>query len=209
LETPLDPDDVSFPTGAMLAGLLEGGTIVDCPDSYRLLVSSDWESRKMYILASSKFLTFMTPELIGGDLPAILADVDIPRDLHEKILEDVELYSYGVSDNGLSSIAERACEYEMPVPLSVLSDMVDAHVDVRYVLPLLTLLLDDVGCQELCSILNGLGGVYPDLTEVGHHVVRIPNVCGSEKLLQRLKDCGTVSSWKDEGSKFKVYRKRA
>lgn len=150
----------------------------------------------------------MTPQLIGGDLSLILADVDIPRDIHEKILEDIELYSYGVSYSGLSLIAERACEYEMPVPLSVLNDMVDAHVDVRYVLPLLTQLLDHIGCQELRSILNGLGGVYADLKEVGHHVVRIPNVCGSEKLLDRLKDCGTVSSWSDEGSLLKVNRKR-
>ncbi|MCQ5271611.1 hypothetical protein NE578_00990 [Schaalia odontolytica] len=208
LEAPLDASSIDHPTGDMLAGLLEGGSIADCPDSYRVLVSSDWQSRKMYILASEKFVTFMTPQLIGGDLSLILADVDIPRDIHEKILEDIELYSYGVSYSGLSLIAERACEYEMPVPLSVLNDMVDAHVDVRYVLPLLTQLLDHIGCQELRSILNGLGGVYADLKEVGHHVVRIPNVCGSEKLLDRLKDCGTVSSWSDEGSLLKVNRKR-
>lgn len=209
LGTPLDPSSIEHPTGDMLAGLLEGGAIVDCPDSYRVLVSSDWESRKMYILASSKFVTFMTPQLIGGDLPAILADVDIPRDIHEKILEDVELYSYGATGNGLSLIAERACEYEMLVPLSVLRDMVGAHVDAHYVLPLLDPLLDDVECPELRSILNGLGGVYADLTEVGRSVVRIPHICGSEKLLERLRDCGTVSTWRDEGSLFKVNRKRA
>ena len=208
LETPLDASSIEHPTGDMLAGLLEGGSIADCPDSYRLLVSSDWQSRKMYILASEKFVTFMTPELIGGDLPLILADVDIPRDIHEKILEDVELYSHGASGNGLSLIAERACEYEMPVPLSVVRDMVSAHVDVRYVLPLLAPLLDDVGCPELRSLLNGLGGVYADLMEVGRHVVRIPKICGSEKLLERLEDCGIVSSSKDEGSLIKVNLKR-
>lgn len=209
LETPLDPSSIEHPTGDMLAGLLEGGAIVDCPDSYHVLVSSDWQSRKMYILASSKFVTFMTPQLIGGDLPAILADSDIPRHIHEKILEDVEVYSHGASDNGLSLIAERACEYEIPVPLSVLRDMVSAHVDVRYVLPLLAPLLDDVGCPELRSILNGLGGVYANLTEVGRHVVRIPKICGSEKLLERLENCGIVSSSKDEGSLIKVNLKRA
>ena len=208
LETPLDASSIEHPTGDMLAGLLKGGSIADCADSYRALVSSDWQSRKMYILASEKFVTFMRPQLIGGDLPLILADVDISRDIHEKILEDVELYSHGVSDNGLSLIAERACEYEMPIPLSVLSDMVSAHVDVRYVLPLLVPLLDDVGCQELRSILNGLGGVYADLMEVGRHVVRIPKICGSEKLLERLENCGIVSSSKDEGSLIKVNLKR-
>ena len=208
LETPLDSDDVSFPTGAMLAGLLEGGSIADCPDSYRLLGSSDWESRKMYILTSSKFVTFMTPQLIGGDLPSLLADNDIPRDIHEKILKDIDLYSSGVSDDGLSLIARRACEYELPVPFSVLSDMVSAHVDVCYVLPLLVPLLDDVGCPELRSILTGLGGVYADLTEVRRHVVRIPNICGSEKLIERLENCGLVSSSSDEGSLIKVNLKR-
>lgn len=208
LETPLDASSIEHPTGDMLAGLLEGGSIADCPDSYRLLVSSDWQSRKMYILASEKFVTFMTPQLIGGDLPLILADMDIPRDIHEKILEDVELYSHGASGNGLSLIAERACEYEMPVPLSVVRDMVSAHVDVRYVLALLGPLLDDVGCSELRSILNGLGGVYADLMEVGRHVVRIPKICGSEELLERLEDCGIVSSSKDEGSLIKVNLKR-
>ena len=207
LETPLDSDDVSFPTGAMLAGLLEGRAIADCPDSYRLLVSSDWESRKMYIVASSKFVTFMTPQLIGGDLPAVLADKDIPRDIHENILKDVELYIHGASDDGMSLIAQRACEYEIPVPFSVLRDMVSAHVDVCYVLALLDPVLDDVVCQELFSFLNGLGGVYADLTEVGHHVVRIPNIRGSKKLLDRLKDCGTVSTWRDEGSLLRVNRK--
>lgn len=208
LQTPLDASSIEHPTGGMLARLLEGGSIADCPDTYRLLGSSDWESRKMYILASSTFVTFMTPQLIGGDLPSLLADNDIPRDIHEKILKDIELYSYGVSDDGLSLIARRACEYELPVPFSVLSNMVSAHVDVCYVLPLLTPLLDDVGCPELRSILTGLGGVYADLTDVRRHVVRIPNICGSEKLIERLENCGIVSSSSDEGSLIKVNLKR-
>ena len=208
LETPLDPLVIAHPTDAMVAGLIEGGAIVDCSYSYNLLISSDWEWRKTYILASSRFVDFMTPQLVGSDLPVILADSDIPRDVHEKILEDIELYSCGASDEGLSLIAKRAYEYEMPVPSSVLRDMVSAHVDERYVLPLLAPLLDDLECPELCSILNGLGGAYADLTEVDRPVVRIPNIRGVEHLLERLKNCGIVSTWKDEGSSFKVKSKR-
>lgn len=209
LETPLDSHDVSSASGAMLAALLEGGTIVDCPDSYRLLSSSDWESRKKYILASAHFVDFMTSQLIGSDLPLILADVDIPRNIRMKILEDVETYSYGASDEGLSLIAVRACEYEMPVPFSVLNDMVWAHVDARYVLPLLEPLLDDVECSVLRNILIGLGGVYAYLAGDDWSVARIPHIGGSEKLLERLKDCGIVSTWKDEGGSFEVNSWRA
>ena len=86
--------------------------------------------------------------------------------------------------------------------------MVSAHVDVRYVLPLLGPLLDDVGCSELRSILNGIGGMYAALMEVGRHVVRLPKIWGSEELLERLEDCGIVSSSKDEGSLIKVNLKR-
>lgn len=208
LEAPLDPYDVPFLTGDVYLGLLEAGVIVDCPDSYRLLGSSSWEARKRYILASTKFVDFMTPLLIAGDLPAILGDADVPRDIHKKILDDIELYGHDASDECMSLIAERACEYEMPVPFSVLSDMVSAHVAPRYVLPLLDPLLDDVGCQELFSILKGLGGEYADLTEVGTRVVRIPNTPSSRNLLDRLKTCGTVNTWKDEGNSLRVNRKR-
>ena len=150
----------------------------------------------------------MSPQLIASDLPAILTDADIPRNIRVKILEDVERYSDMAGDKGLSLIAERACEYEMSVPFSVLSDMVSAHVDVSYIIPLLDPLLDDIDCQELFSILNGLGGVYASLTEVGRCVLRIPNTPSSRNLLDRLTTCGIVSTWTDDGNSLKVNRKR-
>lgn len=194
-------------SGRLLVLLMRGGSIGDCLDSYRRLFLLDWPSRRDYILASSKFVEFMTPEVVGGDLLSILQDSDISPEICKRILQDVESYRSWFDSEVLTALGKRARALAASVPLSVVCDMADAQVDVGLVLTLLVPHLDTVTHSELARILFDIGGDYVYLAERGQSPLKFEKFDALVPLLERLKQLKIVSSWNMDGDLIKVYRK--
>ena len=203
----LDVSEFEPYSGRLLVLLMQGGSIGDCLDSYRRLLLLDWPSRREYILASSKFVEFMTPEVVGADLLSILQDPDVSPAICKRILQDVESYRSWFDSEVLNALGKRARALGASVPLSVVCDMADAQVDVGVVLTLLLPHLDAVSHSELARILFDIGGDYVYLAERGESLLKFEKSDALVPLLERLKQLKIVSSWNMDGDLIKVYRK--
>lgn len=207
LKNLLDVSEFEPYSGRLLVLLMQGGSIGDCLDSYHRLLLLDWPSRREYILASSKFVEFMTPEVVGGDLRSILQDSDVSPAICRRILQDVESYRSWFDSEVLNALGKRARALGASVPLSVVYDMAAAQVDVGVVLTLLLPHLDAVTHSELARILFDIGGDYVFLAERGESLLKFEKLDALVPLLERLKQLKIVSSWNMDGDLIKVYRK--
>lgn len=207
LKNLLDVSEFEPYSGRLLVLLMQGGSIGDCLDSYHRLLLLDWPSRREYILASSKFVEFMTPEVVGGDLLSILQDSDVSPAICRRILQDVESYRSWFDSEVLHALGKRACALGASVPLSVVYDMAAAQVDVGVVLTLLLPHLGAVTDSELARILFDIGGDYVFLAERGESLLKFEKLDALVPLLERLKQLKIVSSWNMDGDLIKVYRK--
>lgn len=207
LKNLLDVSEFEPYSGRLLVLLMQGGSIGDCFDSYHRLLLLDWPSRREYILASSKFVEFMTPEVVGGDLLSILQDSDVSPAICRRILQDVESYRSWFDSEVLHALGKRARALGASVPLSVVYDMAAAQVDVGVVLTLLLPHLGAVTHSELARILFDVGGDYVFLAERGESLLKFEKLDALVPLLERLKQLKIVSSWNMDGDLIKVYRK--
>ena len=207
LKNLLDVSEFEPYSGRLLVLLMQGGSIGDCLDSYHRLLLLDWPSRREYILASSKFVEFMTPEVVGGDLLSILQDSDVSPAICRRILQDVESYRSWFDSEVLHALGKRARALGASVPLSVVYDMAAAQVDVGVVLTLLLPHLGAVTHSELARILFDIGGDYVFLAERGESLLKFEKLDALVPLLERLKQLKIVSSWNMDGDLIKVYRK--
>lgn len=208
LASALEVDRIRPEKGQLFALLLEYEIIGDEPASYRHLAATDWPTRRAFICASSTFGDYMTPELVSDDLLDILSDSEIVDDIKRQILKDVEMYAVGVDSKVLNEMARLAVQHETMIPVPVIEIMAESNVPAPDVVVLLNPHLQDLVDQDLFRILEYVGGDYAKLTDIGNGALFIPNTDKVVDLFERLKDCGTVSSYDLKGKDYRVNLKR-
>ncbi|WP_216388148.1 YobI family P-loop NTPase [Arcanobacterium phocae] len=207
LEHYLNIRKINVEKGELFALLLKQNIIEDNVESYQCLVATDWKTRKSYIRNSTKFMSYMTPELVQGDLAEILADKEIDKAIKRKIVQQSEAYAAEADLRGLSELARLAVQYEVAVLPEVIALMAEKGVLPQHIVILLEPHLNVLESENLFRIINNLGDDYPKLTGVGRSVVRIPNTLSDCALLESLKAHGIVSSYRKNNSYINVYRK--
>lgn len=208
LASALEVDQIHPEKGRLFALLLEYEIIRDEPASYRRLAATDWPTRRAFICASSTFGDYMTPELVSDDLLDILSDSEIVNEIKRQILKDVEMYAVGADSKVLNEMARLAVQYETMIPVPVIETMAESNVPAPDVVVLLHPHLQDLVDQDLFRILEYVGGDYAKLTDIGNGALFIPNTDKVVDLFERLKDCGTVSSYDLKGKDYRVNLKR-
>ena len=203
LASALEVDRIPPEKGKLFALLLEYGIIEDNPASYRHLAATDWPTRRAFIRASSTFVDYMTPELVSDDLMDILSDSEVFDEIKRKILKDAEMYAVDADSKALNEMARIAVQYEMTIPVPVIENMAASSVPAPDIVMLLHPHLPDLQDQELFRTLGCMGGDYAKLTDIGTSLY-IPNTEKVIDLLERLKECGTVSSYKLQGKEYRV-----
>ncbi|XCB30404.1 hypothetical protein RQN30_03045 [Arcanobacterium hippocoleae] len=208
LEYYLDVSKINVEKGELFALLLKQNVIEDNVKSYQCLVATDWSTRKLYIRNSTKFISYMRPELLQDDLPEILSDEEIDDAIKRKIVEQYEAYAAEADLRGLSELARLAVQYEVVVLPEVIAMMADNGVSSQHIVILLEPHLNVLDSEDLFKIMNEMGGDYPKLTSLGRSAVHIPNTPADCALLESLKTRGIVSSYRKNNSYINVYRKR-
>lgn len=204
LASALEVDRICPEKGRLFALLLEYEIIGDETASYRRLAATDWPTRRAFIRASSAFVDYMTPELVSDDLLDILSDSEIVDEIKRKILKGAEIYADGADSKVLNEMARLAVQYETTIPVPVIENMAASNVPAPDVVVLLHPHLQDLGDQELFRILEYVGGDYAKLTDIGRGPLFIPNTDKVVDLLERLKDYGSVSSYRLKGKDYRV-----
>ncbi|WP_455952085.1 YobI family P-loop NTPase [Arcanobacterium haemolyticum] len=207
LEYYLNIRKINVEKGELFALLLKQNIIEDNFESYQCLVETDWSTRKLYIRNSTKFISYMTPELLQDDLPEILSDEEIDDAIKRKIVEQSEVYVAEADLRGLSELARLAVQYEVIVLPEVIAMMAKKGILSQHIVDLLEPHLNVLESEDLFRIMNDLGDDYPKLTARGRSAVRVSDTPADCALLESLKTRGIVSSYRKNNSYINVYRK--
>ena len=88
--------------------------------------------------------------------------------------------------------------------------LLNQGVKPNVVVPLLVTGLDSLSDPDVRNIVMALGRPYSDLLEKGVSRVHVDEIMGVDRLLERLKDVGEVTTYTKDGRKrrYAVYRHR-
>ncbi|WP_159625331.1 YobI family P-loop NTPase [Actinomyces sp. zg296] len=208
----IDPDDIEPIAGDMIGRLICSGIIEDDERSYQLARQLDnWPSRESAIASSKKFIDFMSPDIVKDDAAQIVNSKRIGEAVKRKILENPHLYCSRLSSEDLMTIRERAVSCsELRLGEDALMFFAEHYRGATDVIILLVCAIDNLEGTSIRNIVRALGDVYADLLVPGRKEVRVPAVRSLEKILDKLKTVGAVSTYKsmEGGREFKVHRRQ-
>lgn len=203
----LGVDDIAEEAGDFFALLLKHNIIGDDVASYEHLAATDWPTRKAFIRESTKFRSYMTPELMLPDLAALLTSDEIDATVKIEIVEQSAAYAEGAGPHGLSELARFATRHGHELPPDVVQKMAQGGVAAQQIVLLLEPYLASISRDQLLTVLRALGGDYPKLTAVGYDKPRIPNTPADRALLERLKQDGIIGKYDGHESSIKVNKR--
>lgn len=191
--------------------LIKAGLIDDNSDAYRLLSSLDWPNREFVIASSRRFADYMDSDLIGNDVLSIFQSQSVPVKVKQNIINNISSYCYGMNVEDLTSLAKYAAsQQDLTASGDALIWLLNQGVKPNVVVPLLVTGLDSLSDPDVRNIMMALGRPYSDLLEKGVSRVHVDEIMGIDRLLERLKDVGEVTTYTKDGRKrrYAVYRHR-
>ena len=195
-----------------LVGLLiKAGLIDDNSDAYRLVSNLEWPNREFAIASSQRFADYMDTSLVGNDVLAIVQSQLVSTKVKQNIINSISSYCYGMNVEDLTSLAKYAAsQQDLTVDGDALIWLLDQGVKPNVVVPLLVTGLDSLSDSDVRNIVMALGQPYSDLLEKGVSRVHVDEIMGVDRLLERLKDVGEVTTYTKDGRKrrYAVYRHR-
>lgn len=203
----LSTDAISAESGDLFALLLTHDIISDDAASYGHLATADWPTRKSFVRESTKFASYMTPELVRPDMAVLLASDEIDGAVKQVIIEQIADYAKVAGPRGLKELARFAISHGRTVPSDVVQRMAQGEVPASQVVQLLEPQLGTIARDQLLAVLSALTGAYERLTAVGYDKPKIPNTVADRALLVRLKQEGIVNSYDEIESQIRVNKK--
>lgn len=209
LKNYLNPNSLAPESGDLFALLVDRGVIHDSEAAYSRLASTDWPSRERYIQTSSSFAEYMSPEIVGTDLDALLRSEKIPKAVKNIVLVHASAYLVDGGRDGLREIARLAFDEGFSLPLEVVKQLPAGGVDPGVVLTLLAPKLADASGDDLSDILSALGHPYADLAHAGKDRPKVDFSSATVMVLDALKEHGIVNSYAVKGSLIRVNKKHS
>ena len=208
LDYPLDVDEIAAEVGDLFALLLKHEIIADEAATYEHLAETDWPTRKAFIRESSKFSSYMSPELVGADLAELLASDEISQAVKGVVAARATEYADLADPQGLRELARFAARSGCELSPDVVQKMAKVKIPAHQILLLLEPHLDLISRDQLFATLEVLDGDYPELTEVGRSKLRVSNTPADRALLERLKREEIVSAYDERNAMIEINRKR-
>ena len=154
----------------------------------------------------------MDTSLVGNnDVLAIVQSQLVPAKVKQNILDRMSSYCSGMDVEDLTLLGKSvAAQKELRTDSAVLIWMISQEVKSDVIVPLLARELDSLSDSDVRDIVTTLGRPYSDLLIKGMPRVNIDIIAGVDRLLERLKSVGEVSTYKKDGEKhrYTVYRHR-
>ncbi|WP_279012443.1 hypothetical protein [Actinomyces oris] len=208
---PIPASHIKVKEGKLVGHLIKAGLIDDNSDAYRLVLNLEWSSREFAIASSQRFADYMDTSLVGNDVLAIVKSQLVPAKVKQNIIDNISSYCYGMSVEDLTSLAKYAAsQQDLTASGDALIWLLNQGVKPNVVVPLLVAGLDILSGSDVRNIVMALGQPYSDLLEKGVSRVHVDEIMGFDRLLERLKDVGEVTTYTKDGRKrrYAVYRHR-
>lgn len=207
LENYLNVDQLPAESGELFSLLLKEEIISDDANTYAHLSETDWPTRELVINISTRFKDYMTPDLVKGDLAALLLSDKVAPDVKLEVINNADDYLEGSSKRDLAQLARFAIQQKRQVTLSVIERLASSGVPAQSVVILLEQHLPTLSSEQLFPILQSLGEPYSQLTFVGRDRPKIPSTSEGRALLHTLKEQGIVTTYKTNAGVIRINKK--
>lgn len=188
------PSDIEPEGGGYLALLLANQLVEDSIEAFMQFRNAGWAAIESAIGKSTKFVAFMTPELVSSYISNLLRSHVVPQPAKEKVIDDLAQYVPHDDDVALSTAGAYALAQKLFLPLDQVSRIAATTRDVDLALRLLISLSPPV--PGLVSVLTQLGEPYSYLANPVKNEFDLPADELHRTILERLKKARAISSFR-------------
>ena len=191
-----------------MAELVSADLVEDSPDAYERLRQCSWQSREILVRASKNFPSYITPELVKGDVGRLLASTSVSKPVKDIIMCSIDVYASVSTDKEVADIAQYAISQNATIPPSLIERFAKSRPSREQLLSLIAPQAKALTKEQLISMVKLLPGEYSKLTSPGYSKARIPQTLLDEMVLERLREVGIVNSFPVKKGRFEVFKKR-
>lgn len=207
LEHYLDLYQIKDSSFSLYPKMLSGNLIEDSADSFMHLAKASWPIRKLFIQESQEFINYMDYHLIQQDLVNLLKDSEINKSIKIKIIDSVPEFAEEFTLKDFNAISEFSIINNLPLSSEATLAMIKIGVANEKIIKIVAHQIDAISSIELFKILNMMGKDYNKLTEIGREKPKIFDTPEHRLLLDRLKQEGIISSYKERQTKLLINKK--
>ncbi|MEV8374988.1 hypothetical protein AB0P21_19785 [Kribbella sp. NPDC056861] len=197
LESCLDPILITPEPGPLLGLLLKFRLVSDEVETFSRFADAGWPAIEAGIDCSSKFASFVSPELIGESLLAeLFGSLLIDEQLKHQILSELEDYAPSGQAEGLLAAARFARNTSAVLTAGQLRLMAGAGAPADLLIPLLVAAEQSLTDADLSVVLGAFPEPYRRLAGSGGENFSVPNNEEHSQLLRRLRQQGVVKDYR-------------
>lgn len=204
----LDVEGIPPEEGELFALLVKYGVVTDSPETYVHLAGTKWPTRERFIQGSEKFTSYITPDLLRGDLALLLSSEKVDPRVKMSLIERADEFIESSNEEDMAQLALSAIQYECQLSSHVVSVLAANGVPAEEIVVLLEPHLETISRDDLFGILRPLGDPYRELTFLGADQPKVPKDQPHNALLNALIRHGVVSKPVSDGDMIRVYKKR-
>ncbi|MCU0116570.1 hypothetical protein [Curtobacterium poinsettiae] len=164
----LDPARLASEGGDLFARLLKAGLVADGPNLFDAGLVPDWATLEQMIAASTKFESFMLPQMVPAkDLASLIRSAVVSNEIKKRILNDLAQYLDPSPRGQGRAIAAALADGRWRLRFSTM-DTLRAHRARRVdIVRLIALAGETLGTVDLKQLLRDMGGEYRQLANGG------------------------------------------
>lgn len=203
----IDASHIPAEEGELFSLLLRLNIIEDNIESYTHLSEMSWKTRELVTECSTRFIEYMSPDLVAGNLNALLLSDKVDQEIKLKIANNADEYIHRLTRNDIYFLGNFVIQHRLPVSFEVIQAFASNGMNTRNIVILLEPHLKSLAKELLIGLLKKLDGDYPRLAFVGRDQPKIPCTNENLALLDKLKQHGIVSSYEIDTDIIKVNKR--
>jgi hypothetical protein len=196
LEQYVSPAEIEPKAGDLLALLLAHDLVEDSHESFARFRSAGWRTIEPAIAKSTKFVEFMTSELVSDFVTDLLGSEVVPRQVRDKVVDHLAHYLLSDDAAALAAAGRYALTHGRPLPLDQVCRIAAATRDKNLTLRLMAAASPMPPASDLVTVLMELGEPYSYLTNRARDEFEVPANEDHRAVLDHLKKAGLVSEFK-------------
>jgi hypothetical protein len=203
----IDVSDIPAEEGELFSFLLRLDIIADNIEAYTHLSEMSWRTRELVIESSTRFIEYVNPDLVAGNLSALFLSDKVDQKIKLKIANNADEYIHCITRDDIYCLGNFVIQHRLPVSFEVIQAFTSNGINTRNIVILLEPHLKSLAKDLLIGLLKKLDGDYPRLAFVGRDQPKIPCTNENIALLDKLKQYGIVSSYERETEIIKVNKR--
>jgi hypothetical protein len=193
---PLEVTRLRAIDGALLAFMLETGLLPDAASTFNSLSRATWPTKEAGIAASADFADYLGGvKLSEAEFENLLDSDRVPSKVKDAVIAGLDAFAPALTSHAATGLAEYAVGNRVILAPQRIEMLRGLGAESEPLAGLIGLSVDSMDGFDLVASVRSLGGEYAKLTEATGLRATLAQTVGVEKILDRLRSQGSVSSW--------------